>query len=142
MEFYKKCWAIIKSDLIMAINHFHTRDRFEKSFNASYVALIPKENGAMELRGFGPISLIVTLYKVLSELLANRLRAVMDQLETQSQMAFILRRQITDASLIAYECLDSRMRKKEAGIVCKVDLEKVYDHVNCQFLLEALKLWR
>jgi hypothetical protein len=33
---------------------FHTRDKFEKSLNATFVSLIPKKTGAMDVRDFSP----------------------------------------------------------------------------------------
>lgn len=34
-----------------------------------------------------------------------------------------------DYSLLAYECIDVRIKMGKAGVVCKVDMEKAYDHV-------------
>lgn len=37
--------------------------------------------------------------------------------------------------LCANECIDARRREGHLGVVIKLDLEKAYDHVNCDFLL-------
>ena len=70
------------------------------------------------------------MYKLLSKVLANRLRVMLGSLNSESQNAFVGGRQILDLVLIANECLDSRLKSQVPRVVCKLDIEKAYDHVN------------
>jgi hypothetical protein len=58
---------------------------------------------------------------------------VMEKIISKKKSVFIrgIRgRQILVPVLIANEYLDSRLRSSESGVICKMDLEKVYDHAN------------
>ena len=52
---------------------------------------------------------------------------------------FVEGRQILDAMLIANKAVDSILRRKEKRILCKPDIEKAYDHIRWDFLLQILK---
>jgi hypothetical protein len=47
------------------IHDFHGSSKFEKRFNATFIALIPRKIGAIDLKDFCPISLVSGVYKII-----------------------------------------------------------------------------
>ena len=74
----------------------------------------------------------------MAKVLANRLKRVLNKVVAPTQNAFVIGRQILNASLIANEVIDSWQKRKEKGFICKLDIEKGYDSINWQFLLKTL----
>ena len=76
------------------------------------------------------ISLVGNLYKLIAKVLANILKRVMHKLINRAQNTFVEGRQIMDASLMANEGIDTKIKRKEKRVLCKLDIEKAYDQIN------------
>ena len=94
MVFWLFCWDVVKVRGFRFFREFHECSGFVKSLNATFLTLIPKKRGAEDLKDFSLISLMGSLYKLLTKVLANRLKKVVDKVITESQNAFVEGRQI------------------------------------------------
>lgn len=73
MAFFQKCWCVIERDVLAFFANVHRQCIFEKSLNATFLCLIPKKINAVNIKDYHSISLVDSLYKLLSKVLANRL---------------------------------------------------------------------
>ena len=89
MAFYHHCWRVVEKDVLAVFEEFFQHCKFEKSLNATFIALIPKKINASNVRDFHPISLVGSVYKILAKVLAIRLRVVLNQLISETQNRFV-----------------------------------------------------
>lgn len=91
---------------------------------------------------FGFLNSIAFTYKknnkLLARALANTLQKVIREVASQSQNAFTEGRQILNIIPIANEASGSRSKSLKLEMICKLDVEKDYDHVNWDSLLSIL----
>ncbi|KAL0291495.1 UNVERIFIED_CONTAM: hypothetical protein Sangu_3263400 [Sesamum angustifolium] len=91
---------------------------------------------------FRPISCCNVLYKVITKIIVQRLRLVLDAMISPSQNAFVPGRSIGDNILLAQEMFTGYNRQglpKRCAL--KIDLRKAYDTVEWDFLIAALQMF-
>lgn len=96
IEFFRKFWDLVNSDLFMAVKSFERTGHIDKGCNASFITLVPKVADPVNLNNFRPISLISSIYKVISKILAERLKKVIPSVVSEVQTAFISGRSILE----------------------------------------------
>ncbi|GJV03431.1 RNA-directed DNA polymerase, eukaryota [Tanacetum coccineum] len=132
-------WDMLEKDVVSAVKQFFTDGVFPSGCNSSFIALIPKISNANMVKDFRPISLIGSLYKIITKILANRLVPVLGDLVHDVQSAFVAGRQIMDGPFILNEVMQWCSLKKMKTLIFKVDFEKAYDSVRWDFLDEVLR---
>lgn len=110
-----------------------------RALNATFITLIPKCDGADRLGQFRPISLCNVIYKIISKLIAKRLKKCLGAVISKEQSEFVEGRQILDGVVIATETIHSMASSKEKAMFIKLDMAKAYDRVRWSFLQKILR---
>jgi hypothetical protein len=135
--FFKKCWHILGESLTIEVLDSINQKNIPQGWNDTIIILIPKVDAPEHISQFRPISLCTVLYKVISKMIAARLKIILDDVIAQVQSAFVPGRLITDNILLAYECIHKIKNKKmgkEGLCAVKLDMHKAYDRVEWVFL--------
>ncbi|KAM1949581.1 hypothetical protein ACFX15_009620 [Malus domestica] len=139
--FFQKFWNIVGEDITNAIKNFQASGKLLKQINFTYVSLIPKTKQPEEVTQFRPISLCNVLFRIISKVLANRLKVVIPKIISQTQSAFVPGRNISDNTILASEVanyLFRRRRGKKGFASLKLDISKAYDRIEWGFLHRIL----
>jgi hypothetical protein len=60
-----------------------------KSLNATFISLLLKKLGVVDIKDFKPIGLVGGVYKIVAKVLANKLKMVVEKIISKPQNAFI-----------------------------------------------------
>ena len=101
--FYQKFWHIVGNDVSSVVLDFLNSGIMIPEINYTHIVLIPKVKSPEKMTDFRPISLCNVIYKIISKVIANRLKTILPQLISPIQSAFVPGRLITDNVLLAYE---------------------------------------
>ncbi|KAL0006060.1 hypothetical protein SO802_013621 [Lithocarpus litseifolius] len=140
--FYQKFWHIVGDDVVFAVLDFLNNGNMLPEINHTNIVLIPKVKDPEKMSDFRPISLCNIIYKIISKVLANRLKQVLPHIISPTQSAIVLGRLITDNVLVAYETLHlmhARQKGKKGSLALKLDISKAYDRVEWQFLQKIME---
>jgi hypothetical protein len=88
--------------------------------------MIPKKLEASSVHHYRHISLCNIIYKIISKLLANRLKPLLNKFFSPFQTAFVPNRNIYDNSILAHEMLNSLKSKqgRDGLMAVNIDMKK------------------
>jgi hypothetical protein len=111
--FYQTYWDIVGLEVSQAIISILHSGYMLRKINYIHIAVIPKVKNPKRITDFRPISLCNVIYKIISKVLANRLKVVLPLVIADSQSAFVPGRLITDNVLVVFEVMHSMSQKRK-----------------------------
>ncbi|XP_074298496.1 uncharacterized protein LOC141629381 [Silene latifolia] len=139
--FFQTYWHIVGSSVIRTCLYILNGGGIADEMNLTHIVLIPKKKDANHMADFRPISLCNILYKIVSKVLANRLKRFLDDIVSENQSALVPGRLITDNILVAFELFHYMKNSRSGGghMALKLDMAKAYDRIEWDFLEGTLR---
>lgn len=129
-EFYVAAWPIIGQDCIVAVQSFFMYGFLPSGVNATILSLIPKTDTAQTMKEYRPIACCNFLYKIISKILATRLKAILPEAIETNQCAFIKGRLLLENVLLASELVNGYHNKTNSDrCTIKFDISKAFNTI-------------
>ena len=128
--FFQHFWLTIGDEVEEAVLTCLETGSIPPSINRTFITLIPKVKNPVRVSDYRPIALCNILYKLISKVLANRLKKILPYVISESQSAFQSSKAITNNVLVAFGTLHhmkNQKSKKGGFMAMKLDMSKAYD---------------
>ena len=96
---------MVKHEIYGVVEDSKCLDSILKALNSTMITLIPKENEARTPDHYRSIALCNVVYKIISKVIANRLKPLLATLISKEQASFMEGRQILDNIIEAHEII-------------------------------------
>lgn len=106
LEFFKSFWYLLKEDIMKFCIDFHSKGKVVRSVTSSFISLIPEVKNPQNLLEYRSICLVGSLLKVLSKILASRIKKVIGKVVSSNQTAFVPSRNMLDGIVVVNEILE------------------------------------
>lgn len=138
-SFFQNNWETVGKKITEEIKEIFASGIIPRSINSTHVRLIPKILNPKAVSDYRPIALCNVYYKIMSKILTHRLQALLPEIITETQSAFVTNRAIADNVLITHETLHylkTSGATKHCSMAVKTDMSKAYDILEWGFIAE------
>ena len=129
-NFFHFFWDMIKEEVLAIEEESRSKRGVLKAFNATFLSLIPKGEGADSPDKFRPIALCNVIYKIITKVIENHLNPLLPGLISLEQSGFVEGRQIMDSIIVVQEVTHSLKCTNIPGMLIKLDIDKAYDKLS------------
>ena len=138
IEFYKEYWCKIKGIFVPFVNEVKEKGLTDRK-NVSVIKLAYKKTGEIYLlTNYRPISLINADVKIITKVLAERLKYVLPSIIHCTQTA-VYGRKIDQNIHLVRDLIELSNRENDTTAFLFLDQEKAFDRVNHEFLFKTMK---
>jgi exonuclease III len=138
-DFYTFFWPDIKNIVYESIIYAKQSQQLSIEQRRGVINLIPKkEKDIRHLKNWRPISLLNTDYKIITKLLASRVKQALPDVIDEDQVAYLKNRYIGQNIRLIFDIMEHTKDNKKPGILTFLDFENAFDTINWKVIQDAL----
>ena len=139
-EFYRKFWPLISESFIGCANECFEKGEISCSQKQAVITLLEKSGKDRALlENWRPISLVNVDTKIMSKVIAARVKKVLPSITHCNQTGYVKDRFIGGAIRSIFDIMDLTAKENIPGLLLFIDFQKAFDSVEWEFLIESLK---
>ena len=142
IEFYTCFWSDIGHFLFRSLEESFIDGELSISQKRGIITTIPKGDKPREfLKNWRPISLLTSDYKILTTVLANRLKRVLPSIISSDQRGFLKGRNMDENTRFIYDLIHFCKEHNKEGLLLLLDFEKAFDSIEWSYMKHVLKVY-
>ena len=139
-EFFKFFYPNLKIRLFNSIKQTYADEKLPISQNLGITTLLPKGKKSKEfLTNLRPLTLLNTYYKIISGVIAERIKPVLNRIIHSDQKGFLQGRYIGEAVRSTYDTIEYAKSNNLSGAILLIDFSKAYDSLSHFFIKDSLR---
>ena len=139
-EFYEAFWDDLKTPLRLSVNIAFKLGELSTSQKQAVITLIEKKDKDKRLiKNWRPISILIVDTKLVSKVLAERLKSALPFLMSSNQKAYLNGRFISEGECFISDISEVSDLLKLKRLLLAADIEKAFDSENHNSLLKVLE---
>ena len=142
-EFYIKFWEVIKEPFFASIQQSFIVGGLSTSQKQAVIKLIDKKDRNKRfIKNWRPVSLLNIDMKLISKVLASRLKSVIFTIVNENQVEYVNNRFISESGRLISDVLKITNSLDIEGLLLTLDIEKAFDSINHFFIdVRVKEIW-
>ena len=138
-EFYKKFARDLIAPIMKYIDFAEEIGQLSDQQRQGVITLLPKgKKCKMDLRNWRPITLLTTLYKIISGTIAERVKKVLPHIIGEDQKGFVDGRYVGEVTRTLYDTIHDAWTHQKRGVLLSIDFEKAFDSLSHDFIIGVM----
>ena len=138
-EFYTHFWYLIKEEFTNVIKYIFLSKSLTPSQQRAMLTLLYKKGEREDIANWRPISLLNVDYKIITKILAERLKPLLPKLIHPDQKGYINGRNISEANRLLQDVIEYSEERSINSSIIFLDYQKAFDRVEWGWTLKCLE---